>query len=165
MKAMPIVTGLVLTLMASTIVMTPPATAQDWENEWQVGDMHVSQVRAGATDGGVVAYFLIHNHGEAAGMLVSVSAVDDGVAHLRATSEEAGVVHVVEQMEIAAESTLVLEPGGHHVMISGLTAPPAAGDQLRLALQFDVGPAVTITVAVQTADAASGTTSDTGHGH
>ncbi|MEQ9174954.1 MAG: copper chaperone PCu(A)C, partial [Alphaproteobacteria bacterium] len=70
-----------------------------------------------------------------------------------------------EHMEIAAESTLVLEPGGNHVLISGLTAAPTAGDQLRLALQFDVGPAITITLPVLTADEASGTTSGTGHGH
>ncbi|MEQ9350339.1 MAG: copper chaperone PCu(A)C, partial [Alphaproteobacteria bacterium] len=146
-------------------VITPPAVAQDWANEWQVGDMHVSQVRAGAAEGGVAAYFLIHKHGAATGVLVSVVAVDGGAAQLRTTSAEADVTQVVEHMEIAAESTLVLEPGGNHVLISGLTAAPTAGDQLRLALQFDVGPAITITLPVLTADEASGTTRGTGHGH
>jgi copper(I)-binding protein len=43
----------------------------------------------------------------------------------------------VDGLEIPAGGTVVLKPGGGHVMISGLTAPLHPGEMLQLTLRFE----------------------------
>jgi len=74
---------------------------------------------------------------------------DDGVMRMRPV--EGG-------LPIAAGGKVVLEPGGHHVMVMGLDAPLAEGGELPLTLEFAEAGQVEIAVPVR--KGAGGT-----HGH
>jgi len=54
----------------------------------------------------------------------------------------------VEQIEIAAHDQFDFTPGGHHLMIMGLTKPLQAGQELDLLFQFKAGQGVEIMVPV-----------------
>jgi len=152
-----LVIGLIMSLTSLTM-------AQDWENEWQVGDMHVSQAWARSAGATVAVYVLVHNHGDTAGALTGVATVDDGLARLHSTAQDGGVMRMrpVDAIPIAGEGVLAMAPGGIHIMVTGLSAPPAVGETLRLRLQFDVGSAITVQVPVLAPDA-TGTSGSHSH--
>lgn len=60
----------------------------------------------------------------------------------RMTMRPAGVV------EVASGRRLVLEPGGLHLMLMGLTEPLKEGETFPLTLRFEDGAPVTVTVPV-----------------
>jgi copper(I)-binding protein len=54
----------------------------------------------------------------------------------------------VPAIDVPAGKTVMLEPGGFHVMLIGLTAPLSAGEQLPLTLTFAKAGTVSVTVPV-----------------
>ena len=58
--------------------------------------------------------------------------VDDGRGSMSMQEKEGGFV-------VPAGGTLVLEPGGNHLMLMGLTAPLVAGDEIEITLSFSDG--------------------------
>ena len=58
--------------------------------------------------------------------------VDDGSGSMSMQEKEGGFV-------LPAGGTLVLEPGGNHLMLMGLTAPLVAGDEIEITLSFSDG--------------------------
>lgn len=83
------------------------------------------------------AYFAIANAG-GGDRLLSVSS-PAGEASLHSTSMDGGVMRMrpVEALDIPAEATVRLEPGGTHVMVTGLKQPLDAGSELQLDLTFE----------------------------
>ncbi len=59
-------------------------------------------------------------------------------------------MHQVEKIDIAAEGTTVLQPGGFHIMLIGLKCPLKEGDIVNMNLNFSNGESVAITAPVQT---------------
>lgn len=55
----------------------------------------------------------------------------------------------VETLTVPAHGTLVLKPGGDHIMLMQLKQPLEAGQTLSLTLQFKDHPAITLDVPVQ----------------
>jgi periplasmic copper chaperone A len=82
------------------------------------------------------AYFVIANEG-GADALVSVTS-PAGNASLHSSSMEGGVMRMrpMERLEVPANSTVTLSPGGAHLMLTGLKAPLAAGSSVPLELSF-----------------------------
>ncbi len=67
-------------------------------------------------------------------------------------SEQAGEVmrmRRVETLDIDAGEAVAFEPGGAHIMLSGLAAPLREGDTLALTLEFETAGAITIEVPVR----------------
>ena len=62
-----------------------------------------------------------------------------------------GVSHMVQLMSLAlpAEQTVMLAPGGVHLMLMGLKAKLAEGDSFPLTLRFEHAGTVTVEVPVQ----------------
>lgn len=83
------------------------------------------------------AYFTIANTG-GRDRLLSVSS-PAGAVSLHSTSMDGGVMRMrpLDALEIPADSTVELAPGGTHVMIAGLSEPLAAGSALPLDLTFE----------------------------
>lgn len=54
-----------------------------------------------------------------------------------------------ERLAIPADAPVALEPGGPHLMLTGLTAPLVAGDVFEITLEFDVAPDQRIVVDVR----------------
>ena len=71
--------------------------------------------------------------------LVGVVAPKRGEASLHATVSEGGQTRMqaLEAVAIPSDGAVAFEPGGRHVMVTGLEEPLAAGDELRLVLRFE----------------------------
>jgi copper(I)-binding protein len=82
-----------------------------------------------------------------------LSAASDVAANveLHETVNEGGVMKMIPQpdgFEIPAGGSVVLQPGGKHVMLLGLVKPLVEGDSFPLTLNFDNGLVVELTVPV-----------------
>lgn len=138
------------TAAAAIAAFTLPATAETF----RVGDIVVETPWSRATPGGArVAggYLAIRNEGTTPDRLVGGSvdvaarfevhsmAMVDGVA--RMAPVEGG-------LEIPPGETVMLEPGGYHVMMMDLRAPLTEGDTITGTLVFETAGTVEITYAV-----------------
>lgn len=82
-------------------------------------------------------YFTIRNPGSHPDTLLSIHA-HEGLAELHTVVTQAGrsSMRRVDQLSIAPGSEVRLEPGGYHVMLSGLPTPLEAGDTVELTAVF-----------------------------
>lgn len=91
------------------------------------------------------AYFVLVNHEPGAVTLTSESSPIAEAAGLHETMDMGGTMHmsaVDMPLVIAPGDSLVLKPGGRHLMVSGLTRRLVAGDSLPLMLNFADGRAL-----------------------
>jgi copper(I)-binding protein len=91
------------------------------------------------------AYFVLVNHEPAAVTLTSESSPIAEAAGLHETMDMGGTMHMSaldSPLIIAPGDSLVLKPGGKHLMVSGLTRRLVAGDSLPLLLNFSDGRAL-----------------------
>ena len=123
-------------------------------------------------------YLEIVNAGDAADRLLGVETAIAKRAMLHATDHGAdGVARMIhlDAIDIPADGTVLLEPGGLHIMLMGLTGPLTEGDMIPATLVFERAGRVAIEFSV---DAPAGTdhsrmdhsaaghqTAPTGHGH
>jgi len=109
---------------------------------------------AGAVTGAV--YMTLTNKTQAADRLTAASsdvasklqihemAVVDGVMRMR---------ELASGLPIPAGGSVVLKPGGYHVMLIGLKKPLTAGESFPLTLTFEKAGNISVTVQVQAMDA------------
>jgi periplasmic copper chaperone A len=100
------------------------------DNAWARATPKGSQVGAG--------YITIRNDGAAADRLASAAA-DFADAQIHEMKHANGVMQMREAkdgVEIPANGTLSLAPGGYHVMFVGLKHPLAKGDTISVTLKF-----------------------------
>ncbi len=93
------------------------------------------------------AYVVLHNQGDKAVMLTSVSSPRYGRVMLHLSSERNGSssMQMVDQLAIHARSHLRLAPGSFHLMLTQATAPaPKVGDKVMITLHFEGGQSVTV---------------------
>jgi copper(I)-binding protein len=119
-------------------------------------DISVQDAWARATGPGgssTAVYLAIRNRG-GADRLVEVSS-PAGQTSLHSTSVDGGVMRMrsVESLDIPAGSKVTLEPGGTHVMLTGLDAELAAGTTIPLELHFERSGEMTMEAAVRPASA------------
>jgi len=83
------------------------------------------------------AYFTVVNTG-GADRLVSVSSSAAGAA-LHSMTMDGGIMRMrpLEALDIPANSSVELKPGGTHVMLIDVKSPLAAGDAVPLRLRFE----------------------------
>lgn len=96
------------------------------------------------------AYLTISNRGGTDDSLVSVAS-SAGSAELHWTSMTGGIMRMrkLERLPIAAGETVTLEPGGTHLMLSGLREPLVPGARLELTLSFEKSRRQTIAAEVR----------------
>lgn len=115
-----------------------------------------ASARAGAAyltviNTGAVADRLVGAETDAAGRVdLHTHSVVDGIAMMRPV--DGGI-------PLPPGDTVVLRPGGLHVMLMGLTGPLVQGEKFDLRLRFEHAPAVTVTVGI----AAPGASEPAGH--
>lgn len=100
------------------------------------------------------AYLTVRNSG-GSDSLLSVSS-PAGAASLHSTSMTDGIMRMrhLEALEVPAGSTVTLEPGATHVMLTGLKTPIAAGSSFPLTLSFERSGERRVTVTVRPASSA-----------
>ncbi len=96
------------------------------------------------------AYLRIHNTGQHDDALVSIQTADAALAELHTMNMYGDVAQMrhVNILDIPAGETVILEPGGLHIMLMGLKHPLAEGDTLTLTLHFRSGRSVVVSAIV-----------------
>ncbi len=142
--------------LATLAVLLLASTA--YAHEVTVGDLQIihANIPAPMGSGQVAAgYMGISNEGDHPDTLIGVEVGFAAKAMLHTTEFSAdGVASMkhVEALEIPARDTVVLEPGGYHIMLMGLTQPLNVGDMVPATLIFEQGGRVEIEFMVDPAD-------------
>lgn len=104
-----------------------------------------------------VAYFTIENRGRQPDTLLSISSPVSASAELHRTTVQNGhsTMRPAGQVVITPGQTVKAEPGGLHVMLTGLKRPLAAGNPVPLVLNFRAAGAITVQMDVHPLSPAS----------
>lgn len=117
------------------------------------GPVEVRDAHAHATSTAqpVGAGFLTIANGGTADRLLGVSCACSQSAEMHSMSMDGGVMKMrkLEAIDIPAKGSVTLEPGGMHLMLIGLKAPLAEGQQVPLELRFDKAGVVKTTLKVK----------------
>jgi len=150
---------LVIALMTAVLLPASGALAGDIdiENPW-------ARASAGPAKAGA-AFMDIGNSGKA-DRLVGASADVSKVVELHTHIRDGDVMKMrrVDAIDLPADATTYLQPGGLHVMFMGLTAPLEEGESFPLTLTFENAGDITVEVEVKAAGAMGGMHGQ-GHGH
>lgn len=136
--------------------------------ETKIGDLVIEQPWSRATPPGVkvaAGYMIIHNTGAAADTLLGGSASIADRIEVHESSEKDGVASMrkLDQgLEIPANGSVELKPGGLHLMLMGLKGALVAGEPVQLVLNFEKAGSVTVEFAVSPLGAGG---HDAGHNH
>ena len=109
------------------------------------------------------AFMVIHNHGDASDRLIGASSPAAKMVQLHTHREEDGVmkmIHVEDGFALPADGEIVMERGGKHVMLMGLTGPLEQDEMIPLTLVFEKSGELEVEVPVDMARK-----TDHGHGH
>ena len=100
------------------------------------------------------AYLVIENPGAGADELISVRCACSAAASLHVTEmrEDSMVMKEVASIAIAPGASVSLAPGGHHVMLMGLSGD--MGESVVLELEFRSGARISVTAPVLSPSAA-----------
>jgi copper(I)-binding protein len=127
-------------------------------HELTVGDLqfiHPHIPRPAATAQVAGGYLAISNAGAQSDRLLGVSSTIAKSVSLHQSRVDAnGVASMspVEMLEIPAGDTVLLEPGGYHIMFMGLTGRFSEGDMLPVTLTFEKAGAIEMEFMVDPAD-------------
>jgi copper(I)-binding protein len=104
---------------------------------------------AAAANGAV--YLTVRNTGAAPDAIVEARTDAAHRVELHETRSEGGVMrmHPRSRFDVPAGATLEMKPGGHHVMLLGLTRDLAPGDSVTLTVTFEKAGPVTVTAPVR----------------
>jgi copper(I)-binding protein len=148
-------------LFAVTLLLAAPAVAQhpaiEVQNAWAratPGAVRTGAVYLALTDHGLPDTLIGVSSPLAAQAMVHESSVLNGVARMR----------MLDKIELAPHQTVTLQPGGMHIMLTGLKQALKAGDSLPLTLVFANAAPMTVSVPVLAAGAAGPATAGEG-GH
>lgn len=97
------------------------------------------------------AYFVVRNNTAQADRLLSVSTEIARTAELHATVIENNVAKMgpVVGIDVPANGTMELKPGGYHVMLLNLMRSLTVGEKVPLKLQFEQAGEITIEAEVR----------------
>lgn len=107
-----------------------------------------------AGGGNGAAYFTVTNNGSETDRLISASAPVAHVVEIHEIKDNDGVKEMrplEHGLEIPAGETVMLAPGGYHIMMIGLTQDLTAGMSFELTLTFEQAGEIVVTVPVQPA--------------
>ena len=109
-----------------------------------------------AAQAGVV-YFSLYNTGAAVDRLIDISTPAARAASLHRTVTDGDMMRMepAGAAEIAPGATLVMAPGGLHVMLMGLKAPLQRGDAIDVILTLEKAGTVRLQVPVASVSAAA----------
>ncbi len=145
--------------VVASIALAVAAPAADTA---KVGDIAIDQPWARASLGNApnsAAYMILQNTGAVPDRLIGGSTPVATQVQLHTHVMEGGVAKMrpVDAIEVAPGQPTVLEPGGAHVMLQGLTQKLEEGTTMPLTLVFEHAGKVTLEVPVEGIMAGTGT--------
>lgn len=137
-------------LALAALLVTVPAHA----HEEKAGDLVISHpwTRATASSQKAGAVFMkIVNHSDDADRLIGAASPDADVAEVHGHTMDGDVMRMrrVDGVDVPAEGTAVLAPGGYHIMLIGLKAPLFEETTVPLTLKFEHAGEFEIEVIVE----------------
>lgn len=116
--------------------------------------IHISEVwaRPGAEQGNSAAYLLITNGYPQTDSVHSIDSDITGIVEIHESYERGeGMMGMrqIEELQLPAQSTVRLEPGGKHIMLMNLNKTLQEGDQFEITLNLASGEQVKVTVPVR----------------
>ena len=110
--------------------------------------------RASISKNGVV-YVTLHNHGGSNDKLVGASSSVAKSVQLHTHKYENGIMRMrhIKSITIPAKGSATLKPGGHHIMLMGLTKKLKKGNSFPLTLNFEKAGKIHMNVKVRHAGA------------
>jgi copper(I)-binding protein len=140
-----------LAFMVSSIGMTAVAQHGDGHAHGAMGSPEASPMAGhGSTSTGAF-YLTITNDGDESDRLIAVESDAAEAVEIHNVEMDGNVMHMMHEedgVEIPAGETLVLDPGGYHVMLVGLTESLLAGEEFTATLVFEHAGEVEITVPI-----------------
>jgi periplasmic copper chaperone A len=140
-----------LAFMAALIAAaTTAACAQATKTSIVVADPYARATPAGAMSGAV--YMTLDNKTNAADRLISASSNVAAQVQIHEMSMVNGVMQMrqlADGLPVPAGESVVLKPGGYHVMLIGLKRQLAAGETLPLTLTFEKAGNISVTVPIK----------------
>jgi len=119
-----------------------------------IGDLRILGPRIPAPPAGdrAALYLTVVNTGVDGDMLISISSDAAAGASLHRSIVGGGMARMepAGPLVVPADGSLILEPGGLHGMLMGLTARPQSGDTLAVSLTFQRAGTIDVEVPVVT---------------
>lgn len=129
-------TALALTGCASTSTQTADNATVTAGDAVSISDAWVKSAKSGMSAG----FGELTNDSDADVTVVSATTEASSMVELHETVENENGETVMRQIEggfvIPANGSIILEPGGNHIMLMDLTAPLAAGEEVTFTLTF-----------------------------
>ncbi len=140
---------LILTGLITLLIFLSPATfAEDKKQTIEITTPWARPTANTNTPGGV--FFTITNHGSETAKLTNAASDIAHMAHIHKTGNEGGMMtmDMVDEVTIAAGESFVFAPGGHHIMLMGLTEKLTKGNVFKLTLTFEKAGKIIVEVPV-----------------
>jgi copper(I)-binding protein len=132
-----------------TLMLSSAAWAQPNLNDLSFSDPWIRGSAPGQKNG--AGYLVIENASSQPGALVSAQSNRAARIELHTIVRENNVARMqeVEQIDIPANGSVTLQPGGFHVMFIGLTQPFAVGESIAVQLNFSDGQSTQVMFEVK----------------
>ena len=119
-----------------------------------VGELVISDVWARATPPNVktgAVYITITNHGNSMEMIKSISTEIAGKAMVHQSIEVDGIMKMEHMMHVMIKpgTTLIMKPGGFHVMLMKLKEPLTDGESFPMTITFDKAGDVNLEIEIK----------------
>jgi copper(I)-binding protein len=138
-------------MLATSALIGPSARAEDVK----AGDLVITQAWSRATPGGAktgAGFLTIENKGAAPDRLTGAAADAAGKVELHEMAMNNGVMTmrpVEKGLVIDPGKSVMLAPGGYHLMLKDLKSPLRQGEKLPITLDFERAGKVQVTLEVQ----------------
>lgn len=142
-------TMLLAVLIASVGVVSAQHDHHGTPESHDHADEHDHHAMEGVSMGAF--YFTVTNNGDEAETLVKIESDIAEIIEIHNVEMDEGVMQMVpmhDGVEIAAGESIVLEPGGYHVMLIGITESLLDGEDFSATLHFENAGEVEITVPI-----------------
>jgi copper(I)-binding protein len=140
------------------LLMLGPLIARG--HEYHAGTLYIDHPHARPTPPGAragAAYLSVANKGGAPDRLLRASSPRAASVELHSMSMDGNVMRMraVPAVALPAGATVKLEPGGLHLMLTGLKQPLKAGERFLMTLVFEKAGSLAVEIAVEEAGAAA----------
>lgn len=161
----------VLAVMAFVAALSFPAFASEKKSgPWKLGDIVVEQAWARVTPGGArtgAVYLTIHNKSAETDLLLAVDSAAAQTTALHESKIEDGIAKMVPVpggLNLPSHGEVVMQPGGIHIMMTGLSGALIPGSVLPVQMIFRDAGVLDFEVPVLPLDAGDPMVVHSGHG-
>lgn len=157
------------TALAALTFAAPFAASVAEAHDYTVGDLQLHHPYSRATPPGArvgAGYLRLDNGGTADDRLVAVTcecAESSEIHEMRMENNVMRMRYLPNGLAVPAGETVVLEPGGYHLMFIGLKQPFVLGEAFVATLTFEKAGAVTVEFSIDTPPGGKGLGHGKGH--